>query len=57
MNALINISCFLLLLMFSSCATSLPKHFATNYYKTNEQAIVKIEKLSLALRYKSKIVN
>jgi hypothetical protein len=31
--------------MFSSCATSLPKHFATNYYKTNEQAIVKIEKL------------
>jgi len=45
MNALINISCFLLLLMFSSCATSLPKHFATNYYKTNEQAIVKIEKL------------
>lgn len=45
MNVLINISCFLLLLMFSSCATSLPKHFAKNYYKTNEQAIEKVEKI------------
>lgn len=44
MNGLINIS-LLLLLLFSSCATSLPKHFATDYYNTNEQAIVKIEKL------------
>ncbi len=45
MNVLINISYFFLLLMLSSCATSLPKHFALNYYKTNEQAITKIEKL------------
>jgi len=45
MNVLLNISCFILLLMFSSFATSLLKHFAINYYKTNELAIVNIEKL------------
>ncbi len=45
MKVFLSNSCFFLLLMLSSCATSLPKHFAINYYKTNEQAIVKIEKL------------
>ena len=53
MKVINKIPFFLLILMFSSCATPLPKHFAINYYKTNEQAIAKVEKIYSNL-YKAK---